>query len=217
MAMHKTTDIDKYIESFPKDTQEILEEFRATIRKAAPDAEETINYGIPTLTLKGNLVHFGAYKNHIGFYPAPSGIEAFKKDLSVYEGAKGSVKFPIDKPLPFDLISRIVKFRVNENLEKAGAKTKKSLRTCPKGHQYYKSSDCPTCPICEKERKPQDSFLSLLGSPARRALENNGITTLKKLSKLTEAEILEFHGMGSSSIPKLRSALKTHGLSFKKW
>ena len=118
------TDIDKYIAGFPKGTQEILEELRATIRKVAPDAEETINYGIPTFTLKGNLVHFGAYKNHIGFYPAPSGIEAFKKELSIYEGAKGSIKFPIDKPLPFDLIVKIVKFRAKENLEKAEAKSK---------------------------------------------------------------------------------------------
>lgn len=211
--MNKTTDIDKYIAGFSKDTQEILEKLRATIRKAAPEAEETINYGIPTLTLKGNLVHFAAFKNHIGFYPAPSGIEVFKKDLSAYEGAKGSIKFPIDKPLPFDLISKIVKFRVKENLEKA--ETKKSLRTCPKGHKYHKSSDCPTCPICEQENKPQGSFLSLLGAPARRALENSGITTLQQLAKFSEGEILKLHGMGPSSIPKLRSALKTIGLSFK--
>jgi len=80
---------------------------------------------MPTFRFKGNLVHFAAHKNHIGFYPTPSGIEKFKKELSVYGGAKGSVKFPIDKPLPFDLISKIVKFRVAENLEKAAMKTKK--------------------------------------------------------------------------------------------
>ena len=114
----KANDIDEYIASFPKDTQKLLEQVRVTIRKAAPEAEETINYGIPTLTLKGNLVHFAAFKNHIGFYPAPSAIKAFSKELSAYDGAKGSVKFPIDKPLPFDLISKIVKFRVKENLEK---------------------------------------------------------------------------------------------------
>ena len=110
--------IDEYIAGFPKDIQELLEKLRATIRKAAPGAEETINYAIPTFTLKGNLVHFAAFKNHIGFYPAPSGIEAFKKELSVYEGAKGSIKFPIDKPLPLGLVSQIVKFRVKENEEK---------------------------------------------------------------------------------------------------
>jgi len=96
-----------------------------TIRKAAPDAQETIKYRMPTFVLKGNLVHFAAFKKHIGFYPVPTGIEAFKNELSVYEGGKGSVKFPLDKPIPFDLISRIVQFRVKENLEKAEAKGKK--------------------------------------------------------------------------------------------
>jgi uncharacterized protein YdhG (YjbR/CyaY superfamily) len=115
----KFDNIDTYIASFPKETQKLLEQVRATVREAAPEAKETINYGIPTFTLKGNLVHFAAFKNHIGFYPTPSGIEAFKKDLSDYEGAKGSVKFPLDKPIPFDLIGGIVKFRVEEILEKA--------------------------------------------------------------------------------------------------
>jgi uncharacterized protein YdhG (YjbR/CyaY superfamily) len=116
--------IDSYIASFPKEVQKFLAQVRSTIREAAPDAEETINYGIPTFTLKGNLVHFAAYKNHIGFYPTPSGIEKFKNELSVYKGAKGSVQFPLDQPIPFDLISQIVKFRVKENLEKAEAKSK---------------------------------------------------------------------------------------------
>ncbi len=127
MTTNKTTSnaIDKYIAIFPEDVQAILEKVRATIQKAAPDAEETINYGIPTFTLKGNLVHFAGFKNHIGFYPTPSGIEKFKKELSVYEGAKGSVKFPLDKPIPYALIEKIVKFRVKENLEKSEAKGKK--------------------------------------------------------------------------------------------
>jgi len=118
-------DIDEYIASFPKDIQEILEKLRETIRKAAPDAEEIISYQMPTFALKGNLVHFAAYKKHIGFYPAPTGIEVFKKELSAYEAAKGSVKFPLDKPIPFDLIGKIVIFRVKENLERAEAKVKK--------------------------------------------------------------------------------------------
>lgn len=118
-------DIDEYISGFPKDVQEILEKIRVTIREAAPDAQETINYQIPTFTLKGNLVHFAAFKKHIGFYPAPSGIEKFKNELSGYESAKGSVQFPLDQPIPYDLISQITKFRVNENLEKAAAKGKK--------------------------------------------------------------------------------------------
>jgi len=93
---------------------------------------------------------------------------------------------------------------------------KKNLRTCPNGHQYYKSSDCPTCPVCEAERKPKEGFLALLGAPARRALENHGITTLKQLSKFSENEILELHGMDKTTIPKLITALKAEGLSFKK-
>jgi len=124
MKRMPVTTIDDYIAGFPKDVQVILEELRATIRKAAPEAEETINYQIPTFTLNGNLVHFAAYKNHIGFYPTPSGIAAFKKELSAYEGAKGSVQFPIDKPLPLRLITKIVKFRVKENLERTERKVK---------------------------------------------------------------------------------------------
>jgi len=98
---------------------------RSTIREAAPDAEETIKYRMPTFTLNGNLVHFAAFKRHIGFYPVPTGIEKFKKELSVYEMGKGSVQFPLDEPIPFDLISRIVRFRVEENLKKAASKGKK--------------------------------------------------------------------------------------------
>ncbi len=115
-------DFDEYIAGFPADVQKVLRKVRATIRKAAPEAEETINYGIPTFTLNGNLVHFAGFKSHIGFYPTPSGIEKFKKELSAYEWAKGSVKFPLDQPIPYALITKIVKFRVKENLEKANKK-----------------------------------------------------------------------------------------------
>jgi uncharacterized protein YdhG (YjbR/CyaY superfamily) len=125
MKTVQAKNMDEYIAGFPKHVQEILENLRAAIRNAAPEAEETINYAIPTFTLKGNLVHFAAFKNHIGFYPAPSGIEAFKKELSVYEGAKGSIKFPVEKPLPLGLITKIVKFRVKENLERTKSKVKK--------------------------------------------------------------------------------------------
>jgi len=111
--------IDEYIGTFPQEIQTLLEQVRATIRQAAPEAEEAIKYAMPTFVLNGNLVHFAAFKNHIGFYPVPSGIEAFKKELSVYKGAKGSVQFPLDQPMPLELISKIVKFRMNENLLKA--------------------------------------------------------------------------------------------------
>jgi len=110
--------IDEYIKTFPQDVQQILHELRQTIREAAPEAQETISYQIPTFTLNGNLVHFAAFKNHIGFYPAPSGIDSFKEELSRYKGAKGSVQFPIEEPLPLALIRSIVEYRVKENMER---------------------------------------------------------------------------------------------------
>ena len=121
MKLNKTVpkNIDEYIADFPKDVQKILEQVRATIKKAAPAAEEKISYGIPTFTLNGNLVHFGGFKNHIGFYPTPTGTETFEKELSVYKTGKGSVQFPLDEPMPLHLITQIVKFRVQKNLAKA--------------------------------------------------------------------------------------------------
>ena len=110
---------DNYLVRFPKDVQQRLQKMRLTVKKAAPQAKEKISYGIPSLTLNGMLVWFAAFKNHIGFYPRTSAIAAFKKELSAYKGAKGSVRFPFDKPLPLALISRMVKFRVKENLSKS--------------------------------------------------------------------------------------------------
>lgn len=117
--------IDEYIATFPEAVQKILQELRATIKAAAPDAKEKISYQMPTFDLKGNLVHFAAFKNHIGFYPASSGIEAFKDDLAIYKSSKGAVQFPIDKLLPLELVTRIVQFRVDENLKKAESKSRK--------------------------------------------------------------------------------------------
>ncbi|MGH6854848.1 MAG: iron chaperone [Aestuariivirga sp.] len=110
--------IDEYIETFPEDVQGVLQKLRRTIQAAAPEAVEAISYQMPTFRLNGNLVHFAAYENHIGFYPTPAGIDAFKKELSTYKGAKGSVQFPLDKPVPFDLVKKIVIFRVKENSKK---------------------------------------------------------------------------------------------------
>lgn len=111
-------DIDHYIADFPLEIQTILEQVRSIIKKTAPEATETINYGIPTFKLNGNLVHFAAFKKHIGFYPGSSGIENFKEALSDYKSAKGSVQFPFDKSIPLDLITTIVQFRVKENTAK---------------------------------------------------------------------------------------------------
>ena len=110
--------MDEYIAQFPKNVRDVLEELRQVIKEVAPNAEETIDYGIPTFKFNGNLVHFAAFKNHIGFYPTPSGIEAFKKELTTFKQSKGTVQFPLDKPIPFDLVKRIVKFRVKANASK---------------------------------------------------------------------------------------------------
>ncbi len=115
--------IDEYIATFPEAVQSILQEMRAAIQAAAPDAQEKISYQMPTFAQKGNLVHFAAWKNHIGFYPASSGIAVFEDELTGYERTKGAIHFPINQPLPLDLIRRIVQFRVEENLQKAAAKS----------------------------------------------------------------------------------------------
>lgn len=173
--------IDAYIARFPKDVQKVLEQVRLTVRRAAPDATEVISYGIPALKYNGKvIIYFAGHKNHIGLYATPSGHAAFQKELSVYKQGKGSVQFPLDKPMPLDLISRIVKYRMQQQKEK------------------------------------WENVFPKISAPARRALENSGITTLQQLSKYTEAEVLKLHGLGKSVIPKLQTALKEKGLGFKK-
>lgn len=110
--------IDAYISQFSPDLQATLQTLRKVIQEAAPGATEKISYQMPTFYLNGNLVHFAAFQHHIGFYPAPSGIDAFKKELAAYKGSKGAVQFPLDKPLPLDLIAEIVQYRVDENMKK---------------------------------------------------------------------------------------------------
>src|SRR3982751_2228031 len=178
--------IDEYIAGFPQEVQKRLQQMRTVIKKAAPQAEETINYAIPTFFLNGNLVHFAGYKNHIGFYPAPSGIEAFKKELSEYAGAKGSVQFPLDKPLPLELVKRIVQFRVEENLRKAA--NKKAAKSAMKKSQFNKADTA------------DNDFTVGLSAPAKRALESKGISSVKQLSKHSKGDILALHGVGPSSI-----------------
>ncbi len=124
-SMAGYTSIDEYIATFPEEIQATLQELRALIHRLAPEATEAIRYGIPTFILGGNLVHFAAYKRHIGFYPAPSGIEAFQAELAPYRAGKGTLQFPLGKPLPLDLIGRIVEYRVAENLIRAEARAKK--------------------------------------------------------------------------------------------
>ena len=122
MITTKANNIDEYIGSFPKDIQNILKQIRKTIKQAAPEAEETISYAMPAFKLHGNLVYFAAFKNHIGFYALPEGNEAFKKELSSYKTGRGSIQFPFDRPVPYDLITMIVKFRVEENIKREKSK-----------------------------------------------------------------------------------------------
>ncbi|MEO6550080.1 MAG: DUF1801 domain-containing protein [Ferruginibacter sp.] len=117
--------VDNYIKDFPDDIQKLLQQVRATIKKTAPEAEELISYGMPAYKYHGMLVYFGGYKNHIGFYPTPSGIEQYKRELSVYNCSKGAVQFPLDKALPQQLIAKMVSFRMKENLEKEAFKISK--------------------------------------------------------------------------------------------
>ena len=122
----KNPDVDRYIAGFPDNVRELLMQLRAAVREAAPEAEEVISYQMPAYRLQGMLVYFAGYKNHIGFYPTSSGIKAFKQELSAYKGAKGTVQFPLDKPLPLDIIKKIVAVRVAENLQKTGSKREKN-------------------------------------------------------------------------------------------
>ena len=126
--------IDEYVSTFPDDVQILLQKMRQTIRQAAPEAEEAISYRIPTFKLNGNLVHFAAFKSHIGFFPTSSGIAAFKKELSHYKSSTGSVQFPMDRPIPYGLVRRIVAFRRKESLKKHGLKLKMAVarRSSPK-------------------------------------------------------------------------------------
>ena len=181
MNTNKAKNVDEYLAAFPEDTRRVLEQVRAVIKTAASGATETISYGIPTYKLNGVLVYFAGYQNHIGFYAAPTGHAAFKKELAPYKQGKGSVQFPLDQPMPLKLITKIVQFRVKEN---------------------------------EEKEKARSGFLHLLSAPARSALEAAGITTLKKLAKYREKDILALHGIGKASLPVLRDVLKKKGLSF---
>lgn len=125
MKTIKANTIDEYIDAQPANIKKLLKQMRTTIRKAAPEAEEAIKYGIPTFVQNGNIVHFAGYQNHIGFYPAPMGIEAFQRETAQYESGKGTLQFPIDRPLPLDMVARIVKFRVEQNNAKTNSKKRK--------------------------------------------------------------------------------------------
>lgn len=180
-------EIDQYIKNFPKEIQSLLKKIRETITKAAPNAEEKMSYGMPTYFQKKNIVHFAAYKNHIGLYPSPKPIVAFKDELVNFKTSKGAIQFPLDKPIPYNLIKEIVKFQVDEIENKTIANKVKN-----------------------------DNFLQILSAPAQRAMIKHGIKTLKILSTYSKADLLKLHGVGKSAIPKLENELLKKGLQFKK-
>lgn len=206
-------EVDAYIAQFPDNTQKKLQQLRECILKSAPMAQEIISYKMPAYKMNGVLVYFAGYQNHIGFYPTGSGIKAFEKEIQVFKNSKGAVQFEIDKKLPLDLVKKMVLFRVQQDQFKTNSL--KSLRTCKNGHQYYKSASCPVCPECEKQNKKKENVFSNLSAPALRALKNAGIKNLNDLSKFSQNDILELHGMGPASIPKLKKALELSGLKFK--
>lgn len=173
--MKSASSIDEYISGFPKPTQKLLRQMRRTIHSAAPVAAETIKYGIPTFVLSGNLVHFGGFEHHVSFFPTLAPMKAFKRELSKYELSKGTIRFPLNQPLPLALIRKIVLFRVAQS------------------NPFYE-----------------------LAGPAQRALARAGITSLKQLSKKTERQVSELHGMGPGAVEKLRASLRRSGLRFKR-
>lgn len=214
MIIAKDTALNQYIKSVPEEAQKTFLQLYKMIADLLPTAEQVISYGILTFKHQGKpVVYCAGFKKHVSMYPAPTGHSDFAEDFKGYKTGKGTVQFPLDKPLPVKLVTKIVKHRLQETQEKL--EQKRTLRTCSNGHKFYKTSDCPTCPICEAQQKPADGFLSLLGAPARRALVNNGITTLSQLAAHSEKEILAFHGMGKASLPVLRQALSKEGLGFK--
>lgn len=204
--MQHYPDVDTYIASYPATTQRLLEQMRATIRKAAPQAEEVISYGMPAYALGTKLVYFGGHQQHIGFYPTASGIREFEQALSRYKFSKGAVQFPLDQPLPLALVTRIVKMRLKEVTAQqamlAASKEQKARAKAGVGKSATAAASIP-------------SPFATLAAPAQRALMAHNIKTLKQLAKHSEAEILAFHGVGPGSMPPMRQLLADAGLHFK--
>jgi uncharacterized protein YdhG (YjbR/CyaY superfamily) len=211
----KYLNVDRYHAAFPDTVQKKLQQLREAIQQAAPKAVETISYNIPTFKQNKNLVHYAAYKTHIGFYPTAKPLVVFQKELEKFKTSKGAIQFPINEALPLTLIKKIVRFRVEAdsifNSPIKPGKLNKSPKICKNGHQYFEKGDCP---ICETNKKPEHNFLSLLALPARRALEKANINSLEQLSKYSEKELLKLHGVGKTSIPILKTALEQLKLGF---
>jgi uncharacterized protein YdhG (YjbR/CyaY superfamily) len=204
------TEVSNYINSFPKETQVHLNKVRSFIKSIIPEAEEVMSYGIPTFNYYHNLVHFAGYERHIGFYPGAGAMKHFAKDFSRYKSGKGSVQFPLNQEIPFDLIEQVVNYRVEENKKKLLQNAKYSL--CVNYHVHLKKE---ICPICGQPDILKDDDFSMLSNPAQRALASNGIDTWKNLAQFDLNTILSWHGIGKSAVPKIKEELDKRGLKLK--
>lgn len=203
-------DVDSYIEQFSGKTKAYLNELRLFIKSIIPEASEVISYGIPTFKYYNNLVHFAGYEHHIGFYPGAEAMKHFAKDFSRYKSGKGSVQFPLNQEIPFDLIKRIVIYSVEKNNEKLLQNAKYSL--CINRHVHLKKV---ICPVCFQPDVLKDDDFTMLSNPAQRALASNGIDTWKSLAEFDLSTILTWHGIGKSAIPKFHDELDKRGLKLK--
>jgi uncharacterized protein YdhG (YjbR/CyaY superfamily) len=180
--------VDHYLSTFPPQVQLLLEQIRATIRQQVPGAQEKMSYGIAAFFMDGQpVLYYAGFKKHVSVYPVPREHEDFKAELAAYQGGRGTAQFPLDQPLPLDLIARLAQFWLRENQEKL-----------------------------PKKRQQQQGAFAALPAPARRALEARGITHPQQLAELTEPELLALHGMGKVALAKLREILSAHHLDFKK-
>jgi len=188
----------EYIASFPLPIRRKLKEMRALIREEAPDALESISYGVAAFSVDGPLVYIAGFRNHVSFFPTSSGIRAFRKELSPYKTSAGTVQFALDEPLPLELLRKMVRFRLRE-----GRDRKSGRSTCDKRK------------VAEFDYSNLAPELQVLSKPAQRALVNAGLLTLARIARKTEREVLALHGIGPSSIPVLKRLLAARSLSFK--
>lgn len=199
-------EIDKFILGFPEPVQTKLHQLRNLILKEFPELEEKISYGIPSYYSNGPLVHFSGFKSHIGFYPAPSAIVHFQKELSIYKTSKGAIQFPLEQNLPVELIRNILRFRMQENCKKS--KVAKGIsQTCVRGHVFLKSSSCPVCPKCEAMREDYPEWMRVFAAPARRALLLKSISKPEDLKKFTLEELHSLHGIGPGALNLIKKLL----------
>lgn len=211
--------VAKYLDYWPAPQKKILKIVRDCIKKAAPGGEDVISYAMPAILFDGKRVWYAGWDHHYSIY-VPQVMAQYKDELKQYKTSKSAINFPWDEPVPIALITKIAKAVMalpgkSAKVKAKSAQESKNKRICKNGHTFYKTSDCPTCPQCEKTKMAAKPFFVDLGAPARRALENAGITTVKKLASYSRKAILNLHGMGPSSIPKLQAVLKKENLTFK--